>query len=66
VGELMEVYLARSRANDDLKPSSVISRETALKKVTKTWPGIKDLKPGLRRLMELEMQPFCRRAHFDL
>ena len=46
VGELMEVYLARSRANDDLKPSSVVSRETALKKVQKTWPGIQELKPS--------------------
>jgi hypothetical protein len=38
--QLMQVYLERSRANSDLKPSSVVSRETALKKIQKTWAGI--------------------------
>jgi integrase len=45
MGELMETYLARTKDNDDLKPSSKISRETALKKIKKTWPGIEGIEP---------------------
>jgi hypothetical protein len=44
--QLMQVYLERSRANSDLRPSSVVSRETALKKIQKTWPGIERLAPN--------------------
>jgi integrase len=43
--DLMEVYLTRSRSNSDLKPSSIVSRETALKKLKKTWPGIELREP---------------------
>jgi len=46
VGELMEIYLARARENPDLKPATIVTRETAVKKVEKTWPGIKDLDPA--------------------
>jgi integrase len=45
MGELMETFLARGRDNADLKPSSLISRDTAIKKIKKTWPGIEDLEP---------------------
>jgi hypothetical protein len=46
VGELMEIYLARVKDNPDLKPSTVVTRETAIKKVKKTWPGVEDLNPA--------------------
>jgi hypothetical protein len=38
--ELMEIYSARTKANPNLKRASVVSRETALKKIKKTWPDI--------------------------
>jgi len=43
---LMKFYENRTRANPDLKPSSIVSRITALKKIRKTWPDIGKLKPG--------------------
>jgi integrase len=46
MAELMELYLARTHANADLKPSSIVARVTALKKIRKTWPGIQYLRPG--------------------
>jgi hypothetical protein len=46
VGDLMEVYRARSQANQNLRESSKVSRETALKKIDKTWPRIRDLEPA--------------------
>jgi integrase len=45
MGELMDVYLARTQANPDFKPSTIVSRETALKKLKKTWPGVESLEP---------------------
>jgi integrase len=45
VGELMTVYLARTKENPDLRPSSITSRVTALKKLKKTWPGIEIAEP---------------------
>lgn len=45
MGELMEIYLTRTRANPDFKSSTVVSRHTALKKLQKTWKGIEDLDP---------------------
>jgi integrase len=45
VGQLMDIYLARSRENADLRPTTIVSRETGLKKIKKTWPGIAELKP---------------------
>ena len=45
VGELMAVYLKRSKANSELAAGSITARETGLKKVQKTWPGIQNLKP---------------------
>jgi hypothetical protein len=46
MGELMKIYQARTEANEDLKPSTKVSRETALKKIKKTWIGIEDKQPG--------------------
>ncbi len=46
VGDLMEVYRARTQANQNLRESSKVSRETALKKIDKTWSGIRDLEPA--------------------
>jgi integrase len=46
MGQLMEIYLSRSRANTELRPSSIVARETALKKIKKTWPGLEDLDPA--------------------
>ena len=45
MGELIETYLARTRANPDFKPATIAARETALKKLTKTWKGIELLEP---------------------
>jgi len=45
VGELMTIYLARTKENPDLRPSSITSRVTALKKLKKTWPGIEVAEP---------------------
>jgi integrase len=45
LGEIIEVYLARTRANPDFRPATVSSRITALKKLTKTWKGIEGLEP---------------------
>jgi integrase len=46
VGDLMATYEERTRLNADLKPSSVSARLVALKKVTKTWPGLAAMKPS--------------------
>ena len=40
MGELMETYLADVRDDPDLRPSSVVARETGLKKIKKTWPAV--------------------------
>ena len=45
MGELMEVYTARTKTNPDLRPSTVASRLVSLKKLQKTWPGIEGLEP---------------------
>lgn len=45
MGDLMEVYLERTKNNSDFKPSTVISRETAAKKISKTWKGFENLEP---------------------
>jgi integrase len=46
VGDLMAVYEERTKANADLRPTSIASRLVALKKVRKTWPGLAALKPS--------------------
>ncbi len=46
MGEIITVYLARTRANPDFKPATIKARETALKKLTKTWPGFAMLEPS--------------------
>ena len=46
VADLMAVYEERTKANADLRPSSIASRLVALKKVRKTWPGLAALKPS--------------------
>jgi hypothetical protein len=45
VGELMEVYIARTHANSDFKPASISARLIALKKLNKTWPRLESLEP---------------------
>jgi len=46
MGDLIRVYQERAQNREDLKPSSVAARTVALKKLTKTWPGIDELKPA--------------------
>ena len=45
MGEIITSYLARTRANPDFKPATITARETALKKLLKTWPGFEFLEP---------------------
>jgi hypothetical protein len=45
IGQLMEIYLQEVREDSDLRPSTKVAYETGLKKVKKTWPGIKFLRP---------------------
>lgn len=45
MGEIMAVYLARTKASPDFKASTIAARETALKKLTKTWKGFEFLEP---------------------
>lgn len=45
VGELMEVYISRTKANPDFRPATVAVRLVGLNKVKKTWPGIERLEP---------------------
>jgi hypothetical protein len=44
VGDFMEVYEDRTRKDPDLKPSSILARLVALKKIRKTWPELARLK----------------------
>jgi integrase len=46
MGQLFDIYRQRSEANHDLRPSTVTARLTGMKKVLKTWPGLKDMEPG--------------------
>jgi hypothetical protein len=46
MAELMEVYMERTRANSDLKPASIVSHDTALKKIKETWPRIEERDPA--------------------
>jgi integrase len=59
MGELMDLYLKGTRANPRLRPASVVSRETALKKVLKTWPGIENLPPS--RIKPEDVQKWATR-----
>jgi hypothetical protein len=45
VGDLMAVYIARTKADSELRPASVSARLVALKKLQKTWPDIASLAP---------------------
>jgi integrase len=45
MGELMDVYLARTESNPDFKPATVAARIVALKKLEKTWPELRFLEP---------------------
>lgn len=45
VGDLIAVYVARTKANSDLRPASVSARLVALKKLKKTWPDVEFLAP---------------------
>jgi integrase len=45
MGELMDTYLSQSHQNAELRPATVVSRVTGIKKIVKTWPGIRELKP---------------------
>jgi len=45
MGELMDVYEARTKENAEFRPSTVSSRLVALKKLKKTWPGIESIEP---------------------
>jgi len=45
IRDLIRVYQERAQNCDDLKPSSIAARTAALKKLTKIWPGVDDLKP---------------------
>jgi len=40
MGDLIEAFKLRTRANTDIKPASVIARLGAVKRLLKTWPGI--------------------------
>jgi integrase len=46
MADLIRVYADRTRANTDLKPSSITARLVALKKISKTWPELEGLKPS--------------------
>lgn len=46
MGDLMAVYEERTKANTDLKPSSITARIVALKKLTRTWPELETMKPA--------------------
>jgi len=45
VGDLIAVYVARTKADSDLRPASVSARLVALKKLRKTWPDIEFMAP---------------------
>ncbi|MFI5336595.1 MAG: tyrosine-type recombinase/integrase [Opitutales bacterium] len=45
MGEIIDVYLSRTKANTDFRPATVTSRITAVKKLTKTWPDIRSMGP---------------------
>ncbi len=45
MGDLMQVYESRTRANTELKPGSITARLIALKKVRRTWPALEAMKP---------------------
>lgn len=46
VGDLFSTYEERTLGNTDLAPASIVSRQTALKKVRKTWPELAGMKPS--------------------
>ena len=46
IGDLMRVYEERTKANPDLKASSIQARLVALGKVRRTWPELEGLKPS--------------------
>jgi integrase len=46
VGDLFATYEERTLGNTDLAPASIVSRQTALKKVRKTWPELAGMKPS--------------------
>ncbi len=46
MGQIIEVYRERLKANPDLRPATVTAREIGIKKVLKTWPGLEDLQPS--------------------
>jgi integrase len=45
MSDLMEVYVARTKADADLRPASITGRLVSLKKLQKTWPGIEAMAP---------------------
>ena len=45
MGELMDAYEARTKANPDFRPATVASRLVARKKLKKTWLAIETLEP---------------------
>lgn len=45
MGDIIAVYRSRSEADTSLKPSTIAARETAVKKLTKTWKGFEFLEP---------------------
>jgi len=46
MADLMRVYEERTRAHPELRPSSITSRITALKKLRRTWPELGNMKPA--------------------
>ncbi len=46
VGDLMRFYEERTKADTELAPASIVSRQTALKKILKTWPEVAAMKPS--------------------
>ena len=46
MGDLIRIYEESINANTELKPASIASRLTTLKKIKKTWPELEALKPS--------------------
>ena len=46
MGQIFDICRQRLEANEDLQPGTIKTRQTALKKVLKTWAGIEDMQPA--------------------
>lgn len=45
--DYLQLYENRTKANTDLKPSSITARLVALKKIRKTWPTLEGMRPNV-------------------